>query len=200
MGGGVESLLCAESQRSRSSWLSCAAAEARTLKAALAWIEGWGCCLPACQCPRAAAGCVLLQQAPCGCIRSFSRRHWQSPEHWILSPLPREVLLQEPAQRLWEGPCDGGELGEAAPCGSGLLHGLPAAGRGGGAPGPRAPPVRLQEMPRSVLQVPQRPQDVYSEGECVSHGPRQVERKVRCISVLLVVTGSYELLRSVWSL
>lgn len=91
--------------------------------------------------------------------------------------------------------CEQSEAQEA-----GLLHGLPAAGRGGGAPGPRAPPVRLQEMPRSVLQVPQRPQDVYSEGECVSHGPRQVERKVRCISVLLVVTGSYELLRSVWSL
>lgn len=132
-----------------------------------------------CQCPQAAAGCMLLQQAPCSSIRSLSRRNRQSPEHRILSPLPREVLLQEPAQRFWEGSCDGGELGEAAPRGSGLLHRLPAAGRGGGAPGPRAAPVRLQEMPRSVLQVPQRPQDVYSEGERVSHGPHQVERKVR---------------------
>lgn len=114
-----------------------------------------------------------------GCSRPFSRRNWQSPEHWLLSPLPWEVLVQEPAQRLREGAGDGGELGEAAPRGSGLLHGLPAAGGGGGAPGPRAPPVRLQEVPCPVLQMPQRPQDLHPEGERLSHGPRQVERKVR---------------------
>lgn len=110
-------------------------------------------------------------------------RNRQSPEHGLLPPVPRQVLLAEPAQCLREGARAGGELGEAAARGPGVLRRLPAVGGRGGAAGPRAASVRLQEMPCPVLQVPQRPPHLHPEGERLAHGPRQVQRKVRGLPV-----------------
>jgi len=137
--------------------------------------------------------CLLLhpcRRHPAPAFNPSPGRNRQSAKHRVLPPLPREVLLQEPAQCFRQGARDGGELGEAAARGSGLLRRLPAAGRRGGAAGPRAPPVRLQEVPCPVLQMPQRPQGVHPEGERVSDGPRQGEKKVRCVSFCPGATAS----------
>ena len=96
--------------------------------------------------------------------------------HGALPPLPWEVLRTESPQHLRPGTW--AEPRETTLRGACVRQGLPAPAGGGCPPGPSPVSVRLQELPRPVLPVPQPPQVLPAESQCVSDEPPEALRTV----------------------
>lgn len=103
-------------------------------------------------------------------------RNRPGPCHGALSPMPREVLLTESPEHLWQGTW--GELRETTPWGACFHQGLPAPAGGGCPPGPCSVSVCLQELPYPVLSMPQPAQVLPPESQHLPSGPPEALCKV----------------------